>query len=225
MMPEPGSLAPCRHLSGLWPPDRCARLLAQIEPAWQALVPGSVDYVPEASSLRLRSLAGMSVQALAASLRTDPRVADGLGSWAGEWRLLEADCWVRRQPAPRRARPPHRPHAWHQDGALGFDFIGDLRQDAPPRRIVTCWLALQPCGIRAPGLEWVDVPLRHLMRPEALSAPAVAARFPAAAFRRPGMEAGDALLFDGTVLHRTHAESAMDEDRTSIELRFEAVGS
>lgn len=234
MMPEPaGHCRPaagrpgrghprCLHLAGLWPAGRCEELLARVERAWDRLAPGAADFVPQASSLRLRAIPGLDLQGLAGELLAEPRVASPLGRWAGALQLLQADCWIRRQPAPARARPPHRPHAWHQDGALGFDFMADPRRDARPRALVTCWIALQDCGEQAPGLEWIDVELQHLLRPEALHADAVAARFPACALRRPCMAAGDALLFDGSVLHRTAARPDMTRDRTSIELRFEA---
>ena len=48
---------------------------------------------------------------------------------------------------------------------------------------------------------------------------AVQARF-AAHLHRPRMQPGDALLFDGHLLHRTALDAHMHDARTSLELRF-----
>jgi ectoine hydroxylase-related dioxygenase (phytanoyl-CoA dioxygenase family) len=127
----------------------------------------------------------------------------------------------------RRARPPHH---WHQDGALHFDFA-TLQGEAPADALLpmlTCWVPLDDCGVDAPGLEWLQpapssspVPL---LRPAELSDAALRARFPASAFEHPALAAGDALLFDGALVHRTHALPTMTRSRTSIELRFVAGG-
>lgn len=121
--------------------------------------------------------------------------------------VVVSQCWV------RRATPPH---AWHQDGALHHDFRGD----AAPLPLWTAWLPLVDCNVDAPGLEWVDTPLHTLLPPAALAR--VHERFPAT--EHPPLQAGDALLFDGGLLHRTHVTPAMNRPRTSIELRFIADG-
>ena len=111
----------------------------------------------------------------------------------------------------------------HQDGALlyPFDPTGACAPDANGLlQMVTCWLALTPCGAQAPGLELVWHRLDSLLPPTELSEERVRARFAAELFRRPVMEPGDVLLFSGGTLHRTHVEPHMDADRTSIELRF-----
>ncbi len=115
------------------------------------------------------------------------------------------------------------PHSWHQDGALRFDFIARAEQplhDEDLLAMCTCWIALTPCGADAPGLEWVDAQQPRLLRPAELEPGAVAARYDAALFRRPVMLPGDALVFDGRLLHRTHWDPAMTQQRTSLELRF-----
>jgi hypothetical protein len=86
--------------------------------------------------------------------------------------------------------------------------------------MIICWIALTPCGERAPGLEWVDAPQPALLRPEQLADAAVAARHQPALFRRPVMAPGDALLFGGALLHRTHLTAEMSQPRSSLELRF-----
>lgn len=123
----------------------------------------------------------------------------------------------------RHGRPPH---GWHQDGALRFDFVAQADrplQDADLLAMRTCWIALTPCGSDAPGLEWVDAPQPTLLRPAELQPEAVVARHHVARFRRPVMQPGDAIVFDGRLLHRTHVDAAMTRPRTSLELRFFAT--
>jgi hypothetical protein len=86
--------------------------------------------------------------------------------------------------------------------------------------MLTCWIALTPCGDDAPGLEIVVPPIGHALAPQELTAERVEARFAGHVFERPVLEAGDALLLSGDALHRTHATPAMRLDRTSIELRL-----
>jgi ectoine hydroxylase-related dioxygenase (phytanoyl-CoA dioxygenase family) len=127
-------------------------------------------------------------------------------------------CWVRRQYPPAVAPPRHHPHTWHQDGALGFDFMAATGED-DLLRMVTCWIALTPCGVDAPGLELVTDRIDHLVWPRQLADAAVAQLWPMERRVCPVLDAGDALIFDGSVLHRTHVSAAMSRTRTSIELR------
>jgi hypothetical protein len=62
--------------------------------------------------------------------------------------------------------------------------------------------------------------LEGLVQPTELTEQRVRARFPPEEFWRPAMQAGDAVLFRGEILHRTHVTSEMTCDRTSIEARF-----
>jgi hypothetical protein len=132
-------------------------------------------------------------------------------------------AWVRRQYAPARYPPLHAPHGWHQDGALGFDFLSHAGGAFPPDALlpmVTCWIALGSCGVEAPGLEFVTRRLEGLLAPVELTDARVRTRFTPEEFWRPVLEPGGALLFRGDILHRTHVTPEMTRDRTSIELRF-----
>jgi hypothetical protein len=134
-----------------------------------------------------------------------------------------SQSWVRRQYAPRNYPPLHAPHGWHQDGALGFDFLsypdGAFPADAL-LPMITCWIGLEPCGVGAPGLEILRQPLTMLLPPAELREECVRARFRPEEFYRPEFAPGDAVLMRGDVLHRTFVTSGMTNDRTSIELRF-----
>lgn len=115
------------------------------------------------------------------------------------------------------------PHSWHQDGALRFDFGAHAGRPAPADALLdlrTLWMALTPCGEDAPGLGWVNQPTPALLWPAELTEAAVLRRFGTAARRHAVLAAGDALLFDGTLLHRTHLTPAMQRPRLSLELRF-----
>ena len=132
-------------------------------------------------------------------------------------------AWVRRQYAPARYPAEHAPHNWHQDGGLGFDYLVHANAPLPPDallRMATCWIALTACGVTAPGLELVTRRLGALLPVGELSDVRIGARFAANHLWRPALGAGDALVFGGDIVHRTHVTPAMTDDRTSIELRF-----
>jgi len=118
--------------------------------------------------------------------------------------VIVSQCWA------RRAMPAH---SWHQDGALHHDFA----TPAPPLPMWTAWLPLVDCGVHAPGLEWLLPSLPRLLSPAELQQPL-------GAVQHPALGAGDLLLFDGGLLHRSHVTPAMTLPRTSIELRFIAAG-
>ena len=187
-------------------------------------LPSGQHYLPNVSSI---SLEGVFTEAewqgilnclATASLRET--IEQALGGSA----VCDLDrAWVRRQYPIHRRPPGHMPHSWHQDGALrySFDPTGACAPAADGLlRMVTCWLALTPCGQQAPGLEFVRHHLDSLLPPVALTEDGLRARFPAELFWRPVMEPGDAMIFSGGTLHRTQVELGMQADRTSIELRF-----
>jgi hypothetical protein len=197
------------------------------QPAWRhrtAWAKG--DFNAHSSSLRLAAVGGLDLPTIAASLLAS-EVGSICHAQLGDELVCAIDhCWVRRQYAPGHYPPGHAAHAWHQDGALGFDFLGAGAQI--PRSallsMLTCWIALTRCGVEAPGLELVDCELDALLPLAALTDESVRARHAKAGFLRPAMAAGDALVFGGGVLHHTHVHAAMHLDRTSVELRFFAAG-
>jgi ectoine hydroxylase-related dioxygenase (phytanoyl-CoA dioxygenase family) len=147
--------------------------------------------------------------------------------------VLRAAVEARLGPAPRcnlsqswlrHGRPAHH---WHQDGALHFDFLAHAGRSPPAGALLdmlTCWIALTPCGEHAPGLEWPASATPRLLPPAELTDAAVQAAHAPAGFVRPRLQPGDAVLFDGTLLHRTHLTPQMRLPRASLELRFFRAG-
>jgi phytanoyl-CoA dioxygenase PhyH len=187
------------------------------------IAPGQ-RFVPTASSLTLGAvLSQESVVNWLSQMSQGPT-----GAWIRDHlgQQVESDldqAWVRRQYAPQNYPAFHAPHGWHQDGGLGFDYLAYADGVFPPDallQMVTCWIALGPCGINAPGLELVKRHLDALLASGELKPERVATRFAAEELWRPVLEAGDALLFRGDILHRTHVTPSMTADRMSIELRF-----
>ena len=191
------------------------------------LVSTGERFVPTASSFTIGEVfSGEKLRTL-----LDQILAGAAGGWIRDELKSPIACdvdqsRVRRQYAPANYPPWHAPHGWHQDGALGFDFLahgaGEFPTDAV-LSVVTCWIALTPCGSDAPGLEIITRRPAGLFSPTALADAIVRAGFAEEEFWRPLLSAGDALLFRGDLLHRTHVTSGMTKDRTSIELRFFAA--
>nr|WP_316638724.1 phytanoyl-CoA dioxygenase family protein [uncultured Roseateles sp.] len=215
-------------LPGLVPLDLCDRWLALIEQRYAALdaeaLTASADYSPHSSSLRLRALPQIPIDDVWAALRRHPDFLATVHHTLGpQIRCAVDECWIRRQYAPNRNPPLHAPHSWHQDGALGFDFLALGQQPAPANALLemlTCWVPLMDCGDDAPGLELIARRQESLLAPVELTTAHLSARFAAQEFWRPRMGAGDALLFCGDLLHRTHVATGMHRDRVSIELRL-----
>jgi hypothetical protein len=190
-----------QRLPGLLPPVAVARWRGAL-----ATRPGGSLKLAEALPLHevlhtLEALPGLVAQRLGAAPR-----------------LLASQCWV------RRAQPPHH---WHQDGALHFDFLAHGGPPPPDALLtmLTCWIPLDDCGADAPGLEWLPASPARLLQPQELGNAALRARFGASASEHPALAAGEALLFDGALLHRTHWRPTMTRPRTSIELRFVAANT
>ena len=104
---------------------------------------------------------------------------------------------------------------WHQDGS----FMGTAI------RSLNVWVTLTHCGDDAPGLDIVGRRFDHLAETGTDGAlarwsvgAAVAEREGADAIVRPVFEAGDALLFDHMMLHRTAIEPEMVNDRYAVEV-------
>lgn len=85
--------------------------------------------------------------------------------------------------------------------------------------MITLWIPRAACGVDAPSLELIDAPAGRLLRPEELEPSRVRDAHEDRAFVRPALAAGDALLFGGDIVHRTHATPTMTRVRTSLELR------
>ncbi|WP_418315464.1 phytanoyl-CoA dioxygenase family protein [Piscinibacter sakaiensis] len=203
---------------------------------WQRIVGSAVecrrgrsddpDFSRSSSSVRLRSLRGQTpgsdLDGLVALLWRDPLravVESMLGKPAA---LLADQCWGRCQYPPDRYPQGHSAHQWHQDGALHFDFNPPYPADAL-LVMVTCWIALTRCGDDAPGLELMRHPLPRLLPPEELDAARIASSVAPENTVQPLFDLGDAVVFSGGTLHRTHVSSEMTRDRFSLELRFVAA--
>ncbi len=163
-----------------------------------------------------------------AHLRAQPALRERLQQALGPTPALLSDhCWIRHQRPPVARGPGHTPHSWHQDGALGFDF---LAAGPPPHPadalldLVTCWLPLDDCGQDAPSLAWLAPAARALWPVHDLNDEAVDAHrqglVPAPVLQHAVLPAGEALLFGGGLLHRTHATATMTRPRTSLEWRW-----
>jgi hypothetical protein len=217
--------APVALLPGAIDAGIAAAWLARVDahPAWQERGVGdSAEFNPHSSSLRLRALPGLDAAAIAATLLRGPAGAFCRRRLGSSLACDIDQCWVRRQYALSRYPPGHGPHAWHQDGALGFDFLGTAmpRSGEGLLAMVTCWIALTPCGADAPGLELVACETPHLLPPAALREAAIRAAHRQAEFERPVLAPGDCLAFGAGVLHHTHVSPAMRQDRTSLEIRL-----
>ena len=217
-----------RRLPGLASASLCAQWLAMAEAALAQAAMGDPPAWP--CGLRLATLPDL-FDAVCTALHAHSALDAALQASIGRRRVLLVDhAFVRHQPAPARRQAGQHPHSWHQDGALAFDFIAAGSPPYPAdalQPIQTCWLPLTPCGQDAPGLEWVEPPLGDLLAPAELGDEAMAQRL--AALSPPSrhvtalLDAGDGLLFGGGLLHRTHAEAAMQRHRTSVELRWMAA--
>lgn len=130
----------------------------------------------------------------------------------GEQPALLAKKWTL-----RRVAHDSRESGWHQDGA----FMGaDIRS-------LNVWLSLSHCGDDAPGLDVVARRLDEIVPTGTDGAymdwtvgPAMVERVAQGSVTRPIFEAGDALIFDHMLLHRTAVVAAMVRDRYAIESWF-----
>jgi hypothetical protein len=136
-------------------------------------------------------------------------VGDLVTAHLGERPALSANkCTLRRVPIDTATN-------WHQDGA----FLGTSV------RTVNVWLALSDCSIDTPGLE--IVPRRFdgvlptgtpgAMFDWSVSPEVVADASHGTAAVEPQFRAGDALLFDHLLLHRTSVRPGMTRERYAIE--------
>jgi hypothetical protein len=143
------------------------------------------------------------------TLLEDTGIGDLVTEYLGERPVLSANkCTLRRVPVDTNTN-------WHQDGAfLGADV-----------RTVNLWLALSDVGADSPGLEIVPRRLDtvlptgtdgalfdwsvspQLVETVSLDTPVIC----------PEFRAGDALLFDHMLLHRTAVTPGMTRERHAME--------
>jgi hypothetical protein len=97
--------------------------------------------------------------------------------------------------------------------------------------LLNVWIPLTQCGTTAPGLEVVVSDKKDLLTTSGVASSSyVAERLQinealvvstfGRAFWHPSFEPGDAMVFYGTTVHRTHYAPNMSEPRTSVELRL-----
>jgi hypothetical protein len=143
----------------------------------------------------------------------DARIGALISAFLGERPFLSANkCNVRRIP------PEEMDGGWHQDGA----FLGETVAS------FNFWVALTRCGRDAPGLDILPKRLDRILTPGgenayfkwSLSDADVAAASGGLPVVRPEFEAGDALLFDHWLVHRTGTSAAMTSPRHAIESWF-----
>jgi hypothetical protein len=118
----------------------------------------------------------------------------------------------------RRVAHDHASGGWHQDGAfLGEDIAA-----------FNFWVTLTPCGLESPGLEVVPRRFDHVLAATgqgsefdwSLTHAAVLEAAGDQPIARPEFQAGDALLFDHLLVHRTAAAESARHDRYAIESWF-----
>ncbi len=137
-----------------------------------------------------------------------------------------ARVYFGREPVPcgisnvRRMLPDGRPLHFHQDETI----LG--------HRLLNIWVPLTPCGVDAPGLEVVRGSFESLLETDSIpDSPLIADRhyipeqrvldrFPSDALYTAAFEPGDAMVFAGSTIHRTHLTPGMSRPRFSVELRL-----
>lgn len=226
MTPSPGG----RHfVRGVLDPATCERWLQEVRGVLHALAGHDVGQPrPWASGFLLDDHLPHIQTHLQRHLGHHPAIAALLHQQLGPRpHLLHRHGWVRHQRPPQNRLPGQEPHSWHQDGALAFDFLRH-RPPYPGNALLpmlTCWIPLVDCGeALAPSLAWFEPSLSELLPPQDLAEERIDAvmhtHYPDARCRVAELSAGDALLFDGGTVHRTHAHHGMPQDRLSLELRW-----
>jgi ectoine hydroxylase-related dioxygenase (phytanoyl-CoA dioxygenase family) len=141
----------------------------------------------------------------------------GLGQvmteFLGERPVLSANkCTLRRVPCENMLT------GWHQDGAFLGDDIGSFN----------FWVTFTRCGIDAPGMDIVPKRFDRVLQTGgegavfrwSLSDQTVTNASDGVPIVRPEFEAGDALLFDHRLVHRTASSAKMVRERYAIESWF-----
>lgn len=228
--PSRTSAGGVHHWRGVADPADCARWRSMAEAALAAaatrMPAGPLEAAPWPCSLPLDALPDLLAE-LQHCLEAHAGIAAVLATALGSAALLGDQCYVRHQPAPAHRRGRQSPHAWHQDGALGFDFLAAGEPPYPAEALLpmqTCWMPLTPWGDTAPGLGWFEPPAPALLPPAVLNEEHLEVHLAGLGLtprrRCPAVAAGDVLQFGGATVHHTHATASMQLDRTSIELRW-----
>lgn len=204
-------------------PADCARWLGLIDACGAQLPPDHADLRAGSGSMRLPVLGNTIFNNIRQTVTGGP-VGAVLRQRLGRTALcLAGQCWAGRQhPASTRPAGQH-PHHWHQDGALFCRFDATAEPE-PLLDMITVWIPLMDCGDDAPSLQWIAPSPRQLLLPADLTEAGLLGRFGAAAHRHAHMSAGDALIFGGALLHRSHVTPTMSRRRVSVELRFLPAG-
>jgi hypothetical protein len=125
----------------------------------------------------------------------------------------------------RYQRPDHM--------ASHLPYHQDLDASKVGVHMMNCWIALDPSGSDAPGLEAIDAKISELRGELFLSETRdqvgeerwdqhrqyVTSHFANHSITRPVFEPGDGLVFDHFTLHRTYTTESMTKPRMSIEMR------
>ncbi len=93
------------------------------------------------------------------------------------------------------------------------------------------WIPLIACGVSSPSLQLVNQRIDYVLQPSphgrsiygeigAEIAEADVLQEYGAALVAPNMRAGDAIVFSGKTIHRSHIVDGMTEHRDSLDLRF-----
>ena len=138
-------------------------------------------------------------------------VGDIVRGYLGARPSMSAGKWcLRRMPKRNIA-------GWHQEGSV-FPNV--------PLRTMNVWLALTPCGDDAPSLDVVprrESRIHPVEKGFMMSHQQFAEVAGDAPQISPRYDAGDAMLFDEMVIHRTNTDKAMEGLRYSIESWFFAT--
>jgi hypothetical protein len=136
----------------------------------------------------------------------DHGIVDIAAKLLGDRPAVSVEKCVLRQVAPQLYA------SWHQDGA----FLGE--------RISTLdvWIALTPCGRKAPGLEIFPRRMNRVLPTGAffswdLSDQTLEAEYPGVRSVMPEFEVGDAIIFDQLCVHRSGFSAGMTETRLAVE--------
>jgi hypothetical protein len=126
----------------------------------------------------------------------------------------------------QRADIQHLSYSFHQDGSY---FTREPKQHSG----LTTWIALNNCGINSPGLEVYPYKLEKIVRaPRGQPLPNMFADenevldlISSDQLWAPEIMAGDCLVFDNFLIHRTHISPEMTEQRNSADLRVFPVSN